>query len=381
MDVLRRFSAVRRIAAVVLALLVLGTAGAWWLWWQLGAVGNGLPTPQATQLAGLRYALLLGVGACWITGSAGAWLVSRSIKLPVEDTIHAITRIASGDLETKVDSPGRDELAWMRSELNRMRKKLREMVIEVHESASTVDMATEEIAHGNADLSRRTEHQASALQQTSSSMQQIAAKVRDNHAQADEVEHLVRDTSSVASRGGSLMGEVVSRMGEIQLSATRIGEITGVIDSIAFQTNILALNAAVEAARAGDHGRGFAVVASEVRTLAGRCAEAAREIKTLIQDSSQRVEAGSRLVSDAGRTMTDIVTGVDRVANLLGQMVAAGRSQADDIDAVHHAIASIDDVTQQNAALVEEVASASSSLRTQAERLTKAMNSFQVQMA
>jgi methyl-accepting chemotaxis protein len=254
------------------------------------------------------------------------------------------------------------------------------MVIDMHQTASSVDLASEEIASGNADLSRRTEEQASALQQTSSSMQQIAAKVRSNHAQADEVEHLVRDTSSVASRGGSLMGEVVNRMSEIQVSASRIGEIIGVIDSIAFQTNILALNAAVEAARAGEHGRGFAVVASEVRTLAGRCAEAAREIKTLINASSERVDAGSRLVSDAGRTMTDIVAGIDRVAQVLVQIVAAGRSQASDIDEVHSAISRIDDVTQQNAALVEQVAAASTSLRNQASRLNSAVNSFQVQV-
>jgi methyl-accepting chemotaxis protein len=316
---------------------------------------------------------------CWAVGLAGAWAVARSIKAPVEDTISAITRIAGGDLETRIESPGRDELAWMRSELNRMRKKLREMVIDVHQTASSVDLASEEIASGNADLSRRTEEQASALQQTSSSMQQIAAKVRSNHAQADEVEHLVRDTSSVASRGGSLMGEVVSRMSEIQVSASRIGEIIGVIDSIAFQTNILALNAAVEAARAGEHGRGFAVVATEVRTLAGRCTEAAREIKTLINASSERVEAGSRLVSDAGRTMTDIVAGIDRVAQVLVQIVAAGRSQTSDIDEAHNAISRIDNVTQQNAALVEQVAAASTSLRTQASRLNSAVNSFQVQ--
>ncbi|MEY2685830.1 MAG: methyl-accepting chemotaxis protein [Pseudomonadota bacterium] len=383
MDMLRGFSAVRRIVVLVGGLLSIGSLGAMALWWKLGTLQAPGTVPASAPddgLAGMRLGIAVFVLLCWAVGLAGAWAVARSIKIPVEDTIGAITRIAGGDLETRIESPGRDELAWMRSELNRMRKKLREMVIDMHQTASSVDLASEEIASGNADLSRRTEEQASALQQTSSSMQQIAAKVRSNHAQADEVEHLVRDTSSVASRGGSLMGEVVNRMSEIQVSASRIGEIIGVIDSIAFQTNILALNAAVEAARAGEHGRGFAVVASEVRTLAGRCAEAAREIKTLINASSERVDAGSRLVSDAGRTMTDIVAGIDRVAQVLVQIVAAGRSQASDIDEVHSAISRIDDVTQQNAALVEQVAAASTSLRNQASRLNSAVNSFQVQV-
>ena len=311
---------------------------------------------------------------------AAGWVVRASIKAPVEDTAMAVMRIAKGDLETKIDSPGRDELSWLRAELDSMRKKLRKTIVGVRESVDSVASASEEIARGNNDLSARTENQAAALEQTSSTMNQLADTVRHHAGSAREASSEMDRAREVATRGGQIMSDVVLRMQDIHQSSNRINEIIGVIDGIAFQTNILALNAAVEAARAGEQGRGFAVVAGEVRALAQRSATAAREIKTLIGDSTEKVDAGSKLVGDAGDTMRDLLDRVSRVSTLVSEMASTGSEQSQSIDQVHQAIAQIDDVTQQNAALVEQVSAAAQSLKGQSGQLLSAVSVFQVKV-
>jgi methyl-accepting chemotaxis protein len=344
-------------------------------WMATGLAAGWLLGPAADG-AGL-WLMAAGV-AGGVFGLAGGWAVRASIKAPVEDTAMAVMRIAKGDLETRIDSPGRDELSWLRAELNSMRKKLRETVVDVRQSVDSVAAASEEIAKGNNDLSARTENQAAALEQTSSTMNQLAETVRGHASSAREASSEMEQARAVASRGGEIMGDVIQRMQDIHQSANRINEIIGVIDGIAFQTNILALNAAVEAARAGEQGRGFAVVASEVRALAQRSATAAREIKTLIGDSTEKVDAGSRLVDEAGTTMRELLDRVGRVAGLVTQMASAGTEQSQSIDQVHQAIAQIDDVTQQNAALVEQVSAAAQSLKGQSGQLLGAVSRFQV---
>jgi methyl-accepting chemotaxis protein len=332
--------------------------------------------PQSAALA--AWGVGIGAAAACLVALLSAWILRSSIKTSVESTVQCVMRIAAGDLETKIASPGRDEISWLRSELNTMRKKLRTMVLEVSETVAGVNTASEEIASGNSDLSARTESQASALQQTTSSMQQLAGSVQTNAQSAQQAREVVAQSSAVATRGAQTMQAVVATMGGINASATRIGEIVGVIDGIAFQTNILALNAAVEAARAGDHGRGFAVVASEVRALALRSSTAAREIKTLIGDSAAKVQAGSQLVDDAGRTMQEILDSVSRVSQLIVDIAQAGGTQSADIGSVSQAIAQIDTMTQQNSALVEQLAAAAQSLKGQSGRLNTAMGSFRV---
>jgi methyl-accepting chemotaxis protein len=289
-----------------------------------------------------------------------------------------VIRIAGGDLETKITSSGKDEISWLRAELNAMRKKLRTMVLDVRQTVEGVDTASDEIASGNTDLSNRTEQQASALQQTVGSMAQLAATVNSNSDSTREASSQVTLSSEVAARGAQTMQEVIVRMGEIHTSAGKIAEIIGVIDGIAYQTNILALNAAVEAARAGEQGRGFAVVAEEVRSLAQRSSAAAREIKALIGDSTEKVAAGSQLVANAGRTMREIVDSVGQVAGLIAGIAQSGASQSSDIGRMQQAIGQLDTMTQQNAALVEQLAAAAQSLRGQSGRLTEAMGSFRV---
>ncbi len=352
-------------AALSLLAAALAAAPAWRL--------HGEPGHQVFAL-GLAFAAA-GVVAL---GLVAGWIIARSISGPVEETVQCVIRIAGGDLETKVESTGRDELSWLRAELNGMRKKLRGMILEVRETAGALGTATEEIARGNEDLSNRTESQAGAVQQTSHSMRQLAESVRGNAANTEEAGRMVEESSQIATRGSQLMGHVVARMGEINASAGRITEIIGVIDGIAFQTNILALNAAVEAARAGEHGRGFAVVASEVRALAQRSSTAAREIKALIDASTRTVEAGSKLVGEAGTTMREVQDSVSRMSALMGSIARAGQTQHRDIDQVHGAVAQIDGVTQHNAALVEQMAAAAQSLQGQAQRLRQAVGAFRV---
>jgi methyl-accepting chemotaxis protein len=368
-DFLRRFSQVGRVrvgfAFLSIAVLGIGFASAWLL-------------RSSDSTASLVLASIAGVvGALGLTGG---WLVSVSIKAPVDDTAEAVKRIADGDLETKVESPGRDELSWLRHELNAMRKKLRGAVVTVKQSTLSVSNATREIAGGNGDLSSRTEQQAAALEHTAASLNQIAETVRASADYTRNARDEIGKARDVAERSGSTMLEAVSRMADIQTSAARISEIIGVIDGIAFQTNILALNAAVEAARAGDHGRGFAVVAAEVRNLAQRCAGAAREVKSLIGESNDKVDAGSKLVGDAGKTMEELLTRVQRAASQVDEIAAASGSQSGSLDRVNQAMKQIEGMTQQNAALVEQVAAAAGSLDDQAQRLSEAVAVFSVRV-
>jgi methyl-accepting chemotaxis protein len=369
MDWIRSVSLVRRVmigfGSMAAMLAIVGGVGVW-------ALQGAIPADRAAWLLGA----LTGIGC--LVALIGGWVIRSSIAASVESTVQCVIRIAGGDLETKIESPGKDEVSWLRAELNSMRKKLRTMVLEVRQTVDGVNTASEEIASGNLDLSERTESQAGALQQTVSSMEQLAGAVQSNARSTSEARNVVAQSTEVAARGEKTMRDVILRMGEINGSAAKITEIIGVIDGIAFQTNILALNAAVEAARAGEHGRGFAVVAAEVRSLAQRSSTAAREIKALIGDSTQKVEAGSKLVDDAGRTMQEILDSVGRVSRLIADIADAGQSQSGGIEQVHQAIARIDTMTQQNAALVEEVAAAAQSLKGQSARLGEAMGSFRV---
>jgi methyl-accepting chemotaxis protein len=273
---------------------------------------------------------------------------------------------------------GRDEAAELLRALSQMQESLRSIVGDVRGSADSIGTASREVASGNADLSTRTEQTASNLQQTASSMAQITATVRQSGDSAAQANQLAHSAASVAQRGGTVVAQVVATMDEINTSSKKIADIIGTIDGIAFQTNILALNAAVEAARAGEQGRGFAVVAAEVRSLAQRSAEAAREIKTLIGTSVDKVEAGSRLVGEAGSTMTEIVASVQRVTDIIGEISAAAGEQNQGIGQVNSAVNELDRMTQQNAALVEESAAAAESLREQAERLGNVVAAFQL---
>jgi len=320
-------------------------------------------------------------GLVLATAVFGAWLgwaIRQSVRGPVEDVVASVSRIAAGDLATKISSSGRDEIAWLNHELNQMRKKLQSTIAQVRESAEQVSVASNEIASGNTDLSTRTENQASGLQQTASSMEQLTSTVRQNADNAQQANQLVVSASDVASRGGEVMTQVVSTMNDINSSARKIADIIGVIDGIAFQTNILALNAAVEAARAGEQGRGFAVVAGEVRNLAQRSAAAAKEIKTLIGDSVDKVETGTRLVDQAGSTMDEILASVRQVTHIMSEISVASREQSAGIEQVNRSIEQMDSSTQQNAALVEQAAAASHSLRDQSHKLTEAVKVFKL---
>ena len=287
-------------------------------------------------------------------------------------------KLADGDLDTRFGIESNDELGELSRSLDRMREAFAKMIGDIRHTSESVSVASSEIAQGNADLSSRTEQQASSLQQTAASMEQLSSTVKNSANTARQANQLAASASEVAARGGQAVGHVVSTMGEIQASSRKIAEIIGVIDGIAFQTNILALNAAVEAARAGEQGRGFAVVAAEVRNLAQRSAQAAREIKQLISDSVQKVDSGSRQVAEAGQTMRDIVEQVKRVADLIGEITSATLEQDSGIGQVNAAVTQLDQMTQQNAALVEQSAAAAESLKQQAALLAKAVAIFKL---
>jgi len=292
----------------------------------------------------------------------------------------AVTRIANGDLSTPVRLRDGDDSSILAS-IHRMQAGLQRVVGEVRDGAESVATASSQIAQGNLDLSSRTEEQASNLQQTAASLEQMASAVKNNADTASQANQLADGASQVAAQGGELVGEVVQTMADISAASRRIADIISVIDGIAFQTNILALNAAVEAARAGEHGKGFAVVATEVRNLAQRSATAAREIKGLIHDSAGRVEAGTELVSRAGRTMADIVAQVRRVSDLMSEITAATKEQSGGISQINTAVSQLDQTTQQNAALVEESAAASESLKCNGQRLLQSVSVFRVRSA
>ena len=310
--------------------------------------------------------------------AVGTVLLVRSICGPLAELATTARRIGEGELDVAVDTTRGDELGDVLRSLAAMRDALRGIVGRVRESAESIQTASAEVAAGNTDLSQRTELAASNLQQTASSIEQLTGNVRQSADAASQANQLAASASAVATRGGQVVAQVVSTMDEINASSKRIADIIGTIDGIAFQTNILALNAAVEAARAGEQGRGFAVVAGEVRSLAQRSAEAAREIKTLIGSSVERVATGARLVQDAGTTMGEIVTSVQRVSDIIGEISAASGEQSQGIFQVNAAVSSLDQMTQQNAALVEQSAAAAESLREQAIRLSQAMQVFRL---
>jgi methyl-accepting chemotaxis protein-1 (serine sensor receptor) len=316
------------------------------------------------------FTILAIVCALAVAGAVTmGWLLSRAVTAPLTRAVSLAEAVANGDLRSRIVVDRQDETGLLLAALKKMNENLVTMVSRVRQSADGIATASKEIAVGNQDLSNRTEQQASALQQTAASMQEMTGTVRQSAESSRQANELASTATVAAGRGGEVVAKVVATMGAISESSKKIGDIIGVIDGIAFQTNILALNAAVEAARAGDQGRGFAVVAGEVRTLAQRSAQAAREIKALIVDSVAKVEAGSELVSVAGTTMTDIVEQVRRVTGLVADIQASTGEQSSGIAQVNQAVAAIDQTTQQNAALVEESAAAAASLQQQAVQL------------
>ncbi len=325
---------------------------------------------KVTVIGALVAALLIGAGL--------AFLISRAITRPIADAMRVAREMSSGDMTHPLHTDGSDEIAKLLQSLESMRQSLSTVVSNVRHGSEGVASASAEIAQGNNDLSARTEQQASALEETAASMEELSAQVKHNADNAREANQLAATASQVAARGGDVVGKVVDTMKEINTSSRKISDIISVIDGIAFQTNILALNAAVEAARAGDQGRGFAVVASEVRSLAGRSAEAAKEIKLLINASVERVGQGTALVDEAGSTMSEVVDSIRRVTDMMGDISSASNEQAAGVAQVGEAVTAMDRTTQQNAALVEQIAAAASSLKSQANDLVQTVSVFKL---
>jgi len=316
----------------------------------------------------------LGVPLAGLCG----WMAYRSVVKPLVCIRREIQRLSASDLTSRIDSSGVEELAGILNSLRVLQVNLRWAIGQIKESTDIVNASAIEIASGNADLSSRTESQASSLEETASSMEEMTGTVKQNAESSHHASSLVTSTAQIAVHGGEVVGEVITTMGSIKESSRKIADIIGVIDGIAFQTNILALNAAVEAARAGEQGRGFAVVASEVRSLAQRSAGAAKEIKTLIEDSVGKVEAGRKLVDEAGEAMDDIVTSVQLVADIIGGVASASHEQSTGIEQINQAVGQMDEMTQQNAALVEEAAAAAESLQSQAGKLAELVSTFRL---
>ena len=334
----------------------------------------GAQIAQSSQRA--QVALTLFCATALLLGSVLTWWLVRSISRPIGTANATAQRVSSLDLRENIEGHNRDEAGQLLLSLNTMQEALRTLVMQVRQSAQSVRLAAHEIAQGNADLSERTEGTASSLQQTAAALEQVTQRLHQSTETAARAEHMASQASTVATEGGNAMAQVVRTMQNIQQSSRKVEEVTGVIDSIAFQTNILALNAAVEAARAGEQGRGFAVVAAEVRQLAMRAGEAAREIKGLIATSAQNVETGTALVNGAGHTMGQIVESIRNVASMISDISTTTLSQTRDINDINTAVARLDQMTQQNSALVEESAAASEGLRHQANELTHLISQF-----
>ena len=321
--------------------------------------------------------LMIALAAIGVSALVG-WLVTRSIVGPLRLAMGVTQRVAAGDLTSDIEAAGRDEVGQMMDGLKHMNASLRQLVGEVRASTDIITQTSQEIAAGNLQLNERTVDQAYTLQETTAAMNDLTAVVQQNASSTHEANALAASASQVAVQGGAVVSQVVQTMGSIHASSQKIADIIGVIDGIAFQTNILALNAAVEAARAGEQGRGFAVVAAEVRSLAQRSATAAKEIKALIDDSVASVEAGSRLVGQAGSTMTEVVSSVQRVTRIMAGITAANQSQSAGIERVNQSIVRMDEVTQQNAAMVEEAASAAQAMQDEAHHLSRAISVFKL---
>ena len=330
------------------------------------------------QYASTRNAVIGLLLVSLAAGATFAWTITRSITAPIRDALDVAEAVAAGDLRHTAQRTDRDEIGRLLHAMMTMSQSLGEVVRKVRHGSENVANASSEIAQGNQDLSARTESQASALEETAASMEELAAQVKQNADSARQANQLAVHASAVAAQGGAVVGEVVATMKGISTSSQKISEIISVIDGIAFQTNILALNAAVEAARAGEQGRGFAVVASEVRALAGRSADAAKEIKTLISDSVNRVDQGTQLVDQAGKTMAEVVGAIQRVTDLMAEISAASNEQSAGVSQVGEAVQQMDQATQQNAALVEQMAAAASSLRAQAHDLVHVVSVFKM---
>jgi len=343
-------------------------------WWVVAEVSDreAMASHRATM------AWVWGVIALAVLGLGGGlfWLLRRRVSQPLRELTSAVTTVAQGELTRSFSSDRQDEIGTLVREVDAMRQLYLRLLLQVRSAVEGITNASVEIANGNQDLSARTEQTASSLQSTAQSMEQITATVQQSTDAARQANQLAASAAEVAARGGAVVGEVVKTMDAIHNSSRKIADIIGVIDGIAFQTNILALNAAVEAARAGEQGRGFAVVAGEVRTLAQRSAQAAREIKALIGNSVDAVESGSQLVGSAGTTMSDIVSSVHRVGDIVGEISSAAVEQSNGIGQVNGAVNQLDQMTQQNAALVEQSAAAAASLRDQATRLSEAIQAF-----
>ncbi|MBC3919519.1 Tar ligand binding domain-containing protein [Undibacterium sp. CY18W] len=320
----------------------------------------------------------IGVIGGLVAVFVSAYFLLAAISRPLKLAITQFEAIGNGDLTQQLKPSSRDEMGQLVSALENMRQSLMQTVMMVRQSSGSIAVSSEEIATGNMDLSSRTEQQAASLEETASSMEELTSTVQQNADNARQANTLASNASEVASKGGQVVGDVVHTMSSIKESSKKIVDIIGVIDGIAFQTNILALNAAVEAARAGEQGRGFAVVATEVRNLAQRSANAAKEIKELISNSVDKVEIGSRLVDDAGKTMDEIVVSIKNVADIMAEITSASAEQRDGINQVSQAITKMDEATQQNAALVEQAAAAASSMRDQASNLNHAVSIFKL---
>ncbi|MFY2610314.1 methyl-accepting chemotaxis protein [Achromobacter ruhlandii] len=326
--------------------------------------------------AGMLNLILSGLAV--VLGGLFAWRVSKSITAPLAQAVSVAETVARGDLGQPIHAVTRDETGRLLRALHDMQDKLAGAVRTIRAGSETISSAAGQIAAGNTDLSSRTEEQAASLEETAASMEELASTVKQNADNARQANQLAASASEVAQRGGAVVSAVVSTMGDISASSRKISEIVSVIDGIAFQTNILALNAAVEAARAGEQGKGFAVVAGEVRSLAQRSAQAAREVKTLIEASVSKVAEGAGQAENAGTTMQEVVASVKRVTDIMGEIAAASQEQASGIEQVNRAVSQMDEVTQQNAALVEEAAAAAGSMQDQAHALVGAVGVFRL---
>jgi methyl-accepting chemotaxis protein len=345
--------------------------------YELASTEEFQASAEKSYRSALTLMFSLGAVATGLLGFFG-WLLARSITAPLNQAVEISQAVAAGDLSLQFDASGASETSQLLIALKAMQASLASVVDNVRRNSESVATASAQISQGNNDLSSRTEQQASALEETAASMEQLSATVKQNADNARQADQLARGASVVAIKGGDVVAQVVETMKGINDSSKKISDIISVIDGIAFQTNILALNAAVEAARAGEQGRGFAVVASEVRSLAGRSADAAKEIKSLISASVERVERGTSLVDQAGVTMTEVVSSIKRVTDIMGEISAASTEQSAGVSQIGEAVTQMDQATQQNAALVEESAAAAESLKTQARHLVEAVAVFKL---